>query len=250
VRIDEERVRASVDRLHSADLRSGELEASLREVIAATQEIFGADGAGLMLLDDQDALHYVGATDGRSAAFEAAQEECGEGPCVDSLVHDQVVASTDLEADDRWPKLQVSVGGLGIRAMLGVPIHLGGPTVGSLNVFRAEPSPWDDSEIAAISAHGRVLEELLGAAVLARQRHTIVAQLTEALENRVTIERAVGVLMARKGLDPTGAFNQLRQAARSSRRRVKDVAAEVLAEPAFAPPEPPPADDPDARGPS
>lgn len=249
MRIDQERVQASVERLRGADLRSGELDASLRHVITATQEIFGADGAGLMLLDDQDALHYVGATDGRSAAFEAAQEECGEGPCVDSLVHDRVVSSTDLEADERWPKLQAAVGGIGIRSMLGVPIHLGGPTVGSLNVFRAEPAPWDDSEIDAIRAHGRVIEELLGAAVLARQQGTIVAQLTEALENRVTIERAVGVLMARKGLDPTGAFNELRQAARNARRRVQEVAAEVLADPSFAPPEPPP-DEPGARGPS
>ena len=247
--IDQEQVRASIERLHGTDLRGGELEASLRLVIAATQEIFGADGAGLMLLDDQDALHYVGATDGRSAAFEAAQEECGEGPCVDSLVHDRVVSSVDLEADERWPKLQAAVGGLGIRSMLGVPIHLGGPTIGSLNVFRAEPAPWDDSEIAAIRAHGRVIEEVLGAAVLARQRSTIVDQLTEALENRVTFERAVGVLMAQKGLDPTGAVNELRQTARSARRRVQEVAAELLADPAFAPPEPPP-DEPGARGPS
>jgi GAF domain-containing protein len=236
LRIEQGRVEASVERLHTADLRSGELDASLREVIAATQEIFGADGAGLMLLDDQDALHYVGATDGRSAAFEAAQEECGEGPCVDSLVHDRVVSSPDLEADDRWPTLQALVGGVGIRAMLGVPIHLGGPAVGSLNVFRLEPSPWDDSEIAAIAAHGRVIEELLAAAMLARSRHTIVQQLTQALESRVTIERAVGVLMARKGLDPTGAFNELRRSARSARRRVQDVAEELLADPAFSPP--------------
>ena len=249
MRIDQERVQASVERLRAADLRSGELEASLREVIAATQEIFGADGAGLMLLDDQEALHYVGATDGRSAAFEPAQEECGEGPCVDSLVHDQVVSSNDLGADERWPKLRAAVSGIGVRSMLGVPIHLGGPTVGSLNVLRAEPTPWDDSEIAAIRAHGRVIEELLGAAVLARQQHTIVGQLTEALENRVTIERAVGVLMARKGLDPTGAFNELRRSARSTRRRVQEGAAEVLADPSFAPPEPPP-DEPGARGPS
>jgi len=249
VRIEEGRVEASVERLHAADLRSGELEASLREVIAATQEIFGADGAGLMLLDDQDALHYVGATDGRSAAFEAAQEECGEGPCVDSLVHGQVVSSPDLEDDDRWPKLRALIGGVGIRAMLGVPIHLGGPSVGSLNVFRLEPSPWDDSEIAAIRAHGRVLEEVLAAAMLARSQDVIVQQLTQALESRVTIERAVGVLMARKSLDPTGAFNELRRTARSSRRRVQDVAEELLADPAFAPPEPPP-DDAAAHGPS
>ena len=58
--------------------------------------MFGADGAGVMLLDDEQALHYVGATDGRAAAFEAAQEETGEGPCVDSLIYDLTVFTADL----------------------------------------------------------------------------------------------------------------------------------------------------------
>ena len=44
-----------------------------------------------MLIDDQQALHYVGATDGRAAALEAAQEESGEGPGIDSLVNDTLV---------------------------------------------------------------------------------------------------------------------------------------------------------------
>lgn len=241
--IDEGRVRQSVDGLHQADLRDGELGASLRQVIEATKAIFGADGAGLMLLDEQDALHYVGATDGRSAAFEAAQEETGEGPCVDSLIHDRVVSTDDLEADDRWPRLKEAIGGVGIRALLGVPVHLGGTAVGSLNVGRTVPAGWDDSEVEAIAAHARVIEEVLGAAVLARKQDVIVQQLTQALESRVTIERAVGVLMARKGLDPVGAFNELRRVARSSRRRVQAVAAEILAAPDFAPPQPPPPGD-------
>ena len=54
-------------------------------VVEATSTAFGADGGGVMLIDDQQALHYVGATDGRAAAMEAAQEETGEGPCVESL---------------------------------------------------------------------------------------------------------------------------------------------------------------------
>jgi response regulator NasT len=49
-------------------------------------------------------------------------------------------------------------------------------------------------------------------------------RLEGALERRATIERAKGILMERHGLEERPAFELLRQAARSSNRRVVDVA--------------------------
>ncbi len=49
-----------------------------------------------------------------------------------------------------------------------------------------------------------------------------------ALDNRVIIERAVGFVMARAGVDAVAGFNVLRSAARRDRRKVADVAREVL----------------------
>jgi GAF domain-containing protein len=225
----------SVEGLRSSDLGRGELEASLRAVSEATTEIFGAAGGGIMLLDDQQALHYVGATSGRSAALEAAQEETGEGPCVDSLVHDVVTSTSDLVRDERWPVLRAEVADLGIHGLLGVPLHLGLSSVGSLNVYRDEPYEWTERDISAIGAHAQVIEELLAVAMRAQRNHTIVSQLTTALENRVTIERAVGIVIASTGLDPAKAFNQLRLLARSRRVRVAQLADEVIVARTFPP---------------
>jgi GAF domain-containing protein len=227
--ISEHHVDESVARLRAGDLRSHALETAIRRVVAATKEIFAADGAGLMLIDHDDALHYLGTSDERSTRFEAAQEEAGEGPCVDSLVLDEVISSDDLCTDPRWPLLREKIGDTGIRAMLGVPVRIGGSAVGSLNVFRLDPSAWSDSEVAAIRAHGRVVEELVAAAMLAEASSTVVEQLQHALEHRVTIERAIGVVMARGGVDPTAAFQQLRQRARSERRPVREIADEIIA---------------------
>ena len=63
----------------------------------------------------------------------------------------------------------------------------------------------------------------------AQRQATTVRQLEHALEHRVVIERAVGVLMERHGLDALNAFERLRSAARSSRRRAAEIAAEILA---------------------
>ena len=97
-----------------------------------------------------------------------------------------------------------------MRAILGAPLRLGMGAIGSLNVYRFEPWTWDEADIAGVQAYAQVVEELLGAAILARQRHTIVDQLSRALEHRVVIERAVGVLMATEGID---AVRALRRAA-------------------------------------
>ena len=138
------------------------------------------------------------------------------------------MSTDDLAADPRWPQLSSSVSGLGIGSLLGVPVHVGRTSVGSLNVYRDATGPWDDDDIAALEAFAIVLEELLRHALTAQHRHQLAEQLDRALTNRVVIERAVGVMMAAERTDPVRAFNVLRDRARSERRKVADVADEIL----------------------
>jgi GAF domain-containing protein len=116
----------------------------------------------------------------------------------------------------------------GVRAVLGVPVHLGGGPVGSLNVFRAVVHHWDDSDVAAITAFAHVVDHVLTLAVIGRNQDTLVKQLQEALVSRVKVERAVGVLMAVRDVDAPAAFELIRGAARSSRRRVQEVAEDII----------------------
>ncbi len=222
-------LKASLATLHDEKLSAGELDASLHRVVDAACSVFAVDGAGVMMIDDGQSLHYVAATDGRSAALEAAQEESGEGPCIDSLMNDVVVHTSDLGNDPRWPKLVEAISGLGVRAVLGIPIHVGRTAVGSLNVYSEKTRPWDDDDQAALAAFATVIEEVMAHALVAQERHAIAEQLDHALAHRVIIERAVGVVMAQQHLDAVSAFNVLRTQARSERRKVASVAADTLA---------------------
>ena len=80
------------------------------------------------------------------------------------------------------------------------------------------PGTPDEAQVAV-----RRLIELT--TILARR----CAQLQEALDSRVTIEQAKGVLAERFGLDPDAAFDVLRRAARSNRVALHDLAASVAA---------------------
>jgi anti-anti-sigma factor len=226
--IDPRALDESLDGLGALALGAATVEEGLERVLESTKRLFSVSGAGLMMTDTRSTLRYVVASDAPARALEAAQEELGEGPCVECLVQDRVIVCTDLATDERWPRLGPLVAPHGVRAVLGVPTRIGGTPVGSLNVYRDEPYEWDDSDVAAIAAFNGVVESLLGSAIAAHRRGRVVAQLQEALDKRIVIERAVGLLMGRHGIDAVRAFDVLRRAARSSRRTVGDVAQDVL----------------------
>jgi len=84
----------------------------------------------------------------------------------------------------------------------------------------------------------RVVASLLAAAVAAHVKGRLAAQLQTALDRRMLIEQAKGILMAKEGIDAAVAFECLRTAARSTRRRVVDVAHDLI--PGRPPPQPQP----------
>jgi GAF domain-containing protein len=204
------------------------LRHSIRQVIGACVHVFGVTGCGLMIADHQSVLRYAEATDGPGRQLEDIQLDAGNGPCVEAFIRDDLVLSEDLASDQRWPEVAARVAPLGVHGMLGVPVHLSGLPIGSLDVYVDEPHIWDRAEQRALRSYGDVVGSLTEAALTAHQAGELADQLNYALEYRVPIERGVGYLMARDGLDHADAFNRLRRAARNSRQRIGDVAEQLL----------------------
>lgn len=204
------------------------LEEALHTIVGATRTLVQATGAGVMFVDDDSLLRAVAATDEPGHQLESWQEKTGEGPCVDALVFDRIVPCADLAHDPRWPQVAPAAAENGIHAVLGVPIHTANVTVGSLNVYRDAPHDWDDSEIHALGSYALLVERLLISALEAEQLTQLTEQLQHALDHRVTIERAVGMIMGREGIDAVMAFDRLRRIARGSGRKAADVAGEIL----------------------
>ncbi len=225
--VDPEALAARLSVLGSAD-EGALLQPSLRSIAVACDDLFRVDGTGIMLADESGELRYVVATDDAGRRLEHAQLQASEGPCVDAYVRREPVTVPDLAGDDRWHRLAKALSGSGIRAVLGVPVQLDGAPVGTLNVYRNTPVDWGDDLVGALTRFATVAEQLMRAAVAAERAGELAAQLTYALEHRAPIERAVGFLMARDAMTQPEAFELLRSAARSSRRRIGDIANEVL----------------------
>jgi GAF domain-containing protein len=205
-----------------------DISSAVDEAVHACVALFGVTGSGLMIADEQSDLHYVASSDGPSHVLEETQSEYGEGPCVEAFVHNRVITVNDVGADVRWPSIRGTLVDHGVVAVLGCPLRLGGVPVGSIDVYCDEPHDWDDSERAALSRYSDVVEATLTAAMAAHRAGEIAGQLQYALDYRVVIERAVGFLMAQRGLASVPAFDLLRRAARTQRRKIAEVAEELL----------------------
>ena len=226
--IDPDALAKSVARLEGVDPVNTGLDAALELAVAETDDVFDVDGAGLMLVGEDGALRYMAASDLPGRMLESLQEQFGEGPCVDAFLEDAPVLADDLGADPRWPSVGPLAAGHGVRAVLGVPIDLRDGPIGTLNVYAAQPHRWDKSDVVAIQAYTRVIASLLLAAVRAHLHGQAATQLQHALDHRSLIEQAKGVIMQRRGIDQQAALDLLRAQARSTRRRLDEVALETI----------------------
>jgi GAF domain-containing protein len=206
----------------------GGLERALEHVVGETNRIFAVDGAGLLLLGEGDVLRYVAASSERGRIIETLQEQVDEGPCVDAFEQGEPVVAGDVANDPRWPAFGPMAGREGVHGLLGVPVVLDG-AVGTLNVYSTTPHEWDDGEIEAIQAYARIVASVLRSAVEAHIQGKVTEQLQYALDRRVVIEQAKGILMEREGLAAGAAFDRIRGQARSHRERVVDVARRLVA---------------------
>jgi PAS domain-containing protein len=220
---------AAPARSATAEPAVDDLAEALHEVVEAARLLLGADGAGLMLADHAGALRWVTATGEGERAFERAQRDLGEGPCIDAFARGQAVWTPDLRTDPRWPRLGPAGAGNQIRGVLSVPVTLGGQGLGTVNATTHRPRAWAHAEAAAAGALATVIARLLGSATQARHRGDLVAQLQGALDSRILVEQAKGVLMEREGLSAQAAFERLRRQARGRSRKLDDVAREVIA---------------------
>jgi GAF domain-containing protein len=226
--IDPSNLAKSIGALGSLDPQRG-LAPTLQQVTDAAKQLFRADGAGLMLVDAEGLLRWASASDQSAQSVEDGQERLAQGPCAVAFSQRLPAAIRDLRIESDWQEFTPVLVSEGISAALSVPVELDGGVIGTLDIYARQPRDWDPSEVAALQAYAGLMGSLLMAAVTAQVKGRLADQLQAALQHRWLIEQAKGVLMGREELDAQAAFERLRRAARSSTRRLADVAKDVTA---------------------
>ena len=115
------------------------------------------------------------------------------------------------------------------RAADAIPMRLRRKVIGALNLFQADTSPLNDADVAAAQS----LADIATTAILqhhaAADAHRVNEQLNHALDSRVVIEQAKGVIAERRNISMEQAFTLLRTHARDNNQRLAEVATRVTA---------------------
>ena len=228
--VDGQLVARTVAELRATLPQAGDLLVGLQRVVEATRTVVGVDGTGLTLVHEDGQPRWVAVSDAAMELLEQIQHDFGEGPCLAAFAEDRIVAVQDLRSELVWDRIAAVVGQLRVCGVLSVPVRLADQPVGTLDVYVTQPRAWTTAEVQALGALAVVTAELVSTGVELANREVEVAQLRQALTSRVWIEQAKGVLAATRGVSPDAAFQQLRNQARSSSRKLADLAQEVVQE--------------------
>jgi GAF domain-containing protein len=210
--------------------RFGEMrvEDALHEIVHTTHAMFDVDGAGLMLTDSDQHLRSVAASDERLAHLEELQIEHSEGPCIAAYEDKELVGVEDLAHDPRWPKFSDAATSRRVRAVLASPLPYNQDAVGVVAVVSESSRPWSAEGELALLAFTDLAALLIASMMQNQEKSELATQLQGALDSRQIIEQAKGVLVGQHGISPRTAFEQLRAQARSERRKVAALCAEVV----------------------
>ena len=192
-------------------------------------DVLDVDAAGLMLAGPDGDLRVMASSSEAMRLLELFELQSEEGPCLDCYRSGQPVVNQDLAAaNGRWPRFAAEALAAGFRSVHALPMRLRGTVIGALNLFHVEAGEMQDADVEAAQA----LADVATIAIL-QHRATLEAQvvnqqLQNALNSRVVIEQAKGVVAEREHLNMEQAFSVLRNHARNRNLRLVDVAQAVI----------------------
>jgi transcriptional regulator with GAF, ATPase, and Fis domain len=201
----------------------------LHQVTVRCAQVLGVSAAGVLLTDQRGALQVVAASTEQTRLLELLQLQTDQGPCPECFHTGRPIAVADLSAaTSRWPRFAAEARQGGFASVHALPMRLRTDIIGALNLFGTQPGALDEDTIRLGQALADVATIGLLQARAIRHRETLAEQLQTALNSRIIIEQAKGVIAERRHLDMDQSFTLLRGTARTSNRRLYELARAVV----------------------
>ncbi|MEA2827347.1 MAG: hypothetical protein QOG43_1786, partial [Actinomycetota bacterium] len=192
-------------------------------------DVLDVAAAGLMLVAPDGDLRVMASSSETMRLLELFELQAQEGPCLDCYRTGAPVVNQDLTgAGGRWPHFAAQAHAEGFLSVHALPMRLRGTIIGALNLFRTDRGQMGEADVAAA-------QSLADVATIALLQHRSVGdtqalneQLHYALNGRVVIEQAKGIVAERAGIDVDLAFTTVRGHARRHQLRLVDLALAIV----------------------
>jgi GAF domain-containing protein len=202
----------------------------LDRLMAACLSLLEVRAAGILLVNSDQTLEVAASSNADSRLIEVFQLESNAGPCVDVVRTGRALSITDAEEiDRRWPEFGRAVRSVGYSAVYALPMRFDKETIGALNLFDADKPPLSDHDrglaqaLADVASIGVLQQRSLTRAL------TLAEQLRLALDTRIAVEQAKGLVAEYAGVDMGVAFEAIRRFSRHHRLKLAVVAESLVA---------------------
>lgn len=201
----------------------------LHALVEVSVDLLDATAAGLLLADPHGELQVLASTSERSQLVEILQLQAGAGPCVECYQTGTPVAVEDIRSlNGKWPEFQTAALSQGFRSVHAVPMRVHGKTIGAMGFFGEQPGAMTREDFSI----GQALADVATISILQertlRESALVNEQLQRALDSRVLIEQAKGVIAHTAGVNMEEAFRRLRDFARANHQTLHDTATHVI----------------------
>ena len=192
-------------------------------------EMLDVDTAGIMLAGADGGLRVMASSSEAMRVLELFELQSQEGPCLDCHRTGEAVANGNLaEVGGRWPRFVAEAIEAGFRSAHALPLRLRGDVLGALNLFRVEPGEMGSADLDAAQALADVATIAILQQRVVHSSQLVNTQLQTALNSRVVIEQAKGMIGEQAGLEMDQAFTLLRSHARNHNLRLVALAGDIL----------------------
>jgi GAF domain-containing protein len=201
----------------------------LQILVDTCQDLLDMKAAGILLADSGGELELVASTSEASRLVETMQLGAQAGPCIDSFHTGRVVSVSDIsEAPDEWARFRDSALEQGFASAHAIPLRLRETTIGTLNLFGEEIGELQPQDMIAAQAFADVATIGILHERTIRESTVLADQLQTALDRRIVIEQAKGVVAYVQKVPIDEAFTLMRNYARAHQLPVSQVAARLV----------------------
>jgi transcriptional regulator with GAF, ATPase, and Fis domain len=191
-------------------------------------QLLDVAAAGILLADSEGDLRVMAASSDQVGVLELFQVQNRAGPCFDCYTSGKVIAYSGLDDSSPWPEFARESAAAGFQSVCALPLRLRSTVLGCLNLFMTDPTPLDPHDIALAQALADVASVAIVQDQASRNGAIREGKLQHALDSRIVIEQAKGMIAEHGGLTMDQAFTLLRNHARHHNLRLGDLAQSVV----------------------
>jgi GAF domain-containing protein len=192
-------------------------------------ELVGVSAAGIMLADSRGHLRHAACSSEQMRLVELFELQVEEGPCFDAFRQQRAVRSDSAEdVARRWPEFAPRAREGGFISVSAVPLRLRSDAVGALNLFSTTEGALDDEQLLVVQGMADIATIGILQARLIHDQSVLASQLEAALDSRVSIEQAKGVVSERRNISVDDAFVLIRRFARNNNRLLSETASGIV----------------------